>query len=133
MELNDFVRVLGVMQFSILVASSLVPFQLDWRKELASLPKLHLQMYWIYGGYIVLNIVAFGVISLVCADELASKSTLARAFSIYVAIFWGIRLGLQALLDAKPYLKKWWLRAGYHLLTLLFATLTIGYGYLALG
>lgn len=132
MELNDFVRVLGVIQFSILVASSLVPFQLDWRKELASLPKLHLQMYWIYGGYIVLNIVAFGVISLVCADELASKSTLARAFSIYVAIFWGIRLGLQALLDAKPYLKKSWLRAGYHLLTLLFAALTLGYGYLAL-
>ena len=33
--LPDLVRALGLMQFSILVASSLVPFQLDWKKELA--------------------------------------------------------------------------------------------------
>jgi len=131
MDNVELVRVLGVMQFSILVASSLVPFQLDWKKELAGLPKLHYQMYLIYGGYVVLNIVAFGVLSAGFATEIAAQTPFARAFCGYIAVFWGIRLGLQAVMDAKPYLKKWWLRVGYHLLTLLFTLLTIGYGYLA--
>lgn len=130
--LPDLVRALGLMQFSILVASSLVPFQLDWKKELAGLPKLHYQMYFIYGGYVVLNIVAFGVLCVWHASEIAAGSPLARGFCGYVAFFWGIRLALQAVMDAKPYLKKWWLTAGYHLLTVLFALLTLGFGYLAL-
>lgn len=132
MDMVDLVRLLGLMQFSILVASSLVPFQLDWKRELASLPKLHLQMYMIYGGYVVLNIIAFGVLSVLYAEEIASRTPFIRAFCGYVAIFWGIRLGLQAVINVKPYLTQWWLKVGYHLLTVLFTLLTLGYGYLAL-
>ena len=51
----------GVGHFGVLVASALVPFRLDWRKELACLSRLHRQMYWVYGGYVVLSIVAFGL------------------------------------------------------------------------
>ena len=48
------------------------------------------------------------------------------------ALFWGVRVCLQWVMDAEPFLTKWWLRAGYHLLTLLFLTFTIFYGWLAL-
>jgi hypothetical protein len=49
-DMSWLVFVAGILQLSVLVASSLVPFQLDWRKELASLPKLHRQLYFVYGG-----------------------------------------------------------------------------------
>ena len=131
MTLADWLRLAGIGQLSVLIASSLVPLKLNWKKDLASLPTLHRQMYWTYGGYVVLGIVALGGISLACADELASGSRLARAVCAYGAVFWGVRLALQAVFDVKPHLTAWWLKAGYHLLTVLFVTFTAVYGYAA--
>ena len=130
--LADVIRVAGAGQVSILIASSLVPFKLNFKRDLASLPALHRQLYWTYGGYVVMAILALGAISLACADELAAGSRLARAVCIYGMLFWGIRLSLQAVLDAKPHLTAWWLTAGYHTLTVLFLFFTVVYGYAAL-
>lgn len=127
--LADLIRVAGVAQLGILVASSLVPFRLNWKRDLASLPTLHRQMYWTYGGYVVLGIVFLGAVSIACADELASGSRLGRAVCLYGLIFWGARLPLQAVFDAKPFLTAWWLSAGYHLLTVLFLSFVAVYAY----
>jgi len=132
-ELSDLIFWSGFGQLSILVAAALVPFRLDWKKELASLPRLHWQMYWIYGAYIVLAIIAFSAISIGFSRELANGSGLSRAVCLYIAVFWGIRLALQAVLDVKPYLTVWWLHGGYHLLSVLFLGFTLIYGYAALG
>jgi len=86
-------------------------------------------MYWTYGGYVVLGIITLGVISLACADELAAGSRLARMVCGYGAVFWGVRLGLQAVFDVKPHLTAWWLKAGYHTLSVLFLCFTAVYGY----
>jgi hypothetical protein len=110
----------GLGQLSVLVASAIVPFQLEWKATLAPLPKLVRQLFWVYGGYIVLSITALGLICTINAREIAEGSWLAKSFCIYVAVFWGIRLGLQLVFDVKPYLTKPYLRAGYHLLTVLF-------------
>jgi alginate O-acetyltransferase complex protein AlgI len=118
--LANVIRVAGAIQLSILIASSLVPFRLNFKRDLAVLPTLHRQLYWTYGGYVVMGIIALGLISLTCADELASGSRLARAFCIYGALFWGVRVSLQAVFDVKPHLTAWWLTAGYHTLTVLF-------------
>jgi hypothetical protein len=122
----------GVGQLGILIASALVPFQLNWKTELAVLSRLHRQMYWIYGAYVVLAIAAFGLICLFNADELANGSGLARGVCGYIAIFWGGRLALQWVLDVEGHLSTWWLRLGYHLLTILFATFTLLFGFAAL-
>ncbi len=127
--LPNLIFTAGICQLGILVASSLVPFQLDWKSELACLPLLHRQMYFIYGGYVVLGIITLGLTSLLCSAELASGSPLARAVCIYATLFWGIRLSLQGILDAKPFLTRWWLNFGYHLLTALFAGLTTLFAY----
>lgn len=121
----------GIGHFAVLLASAIVPFRLDWKKELAGLARLHRQMYWVYGGYVVLSIVAFGLITLFNVRELAAGSGLARAFCGYVAIFWGIRVGLQAVFDVKEHLTTWWLKLGYHGLTLLFLYFTVVYGWAA--
>lgn len=123
----------GVGQLCVLIASALVPARLKWRDEFQKLSPLHRQMYWVYGGYVVLSIVAFGLISLSCAAELASGEKLARAFCLYVACFWTIRLCLQAVLQVKEHLTAWWLRAGYYTLSVLFAAFSLVYGWAALG
>jgi hypothetical protein len=122
----------GIGQLSVLVASALVPIRLNWREEFAPLSRLHRQMYWTYGGYVALSIVAFGLISLLNSRELAGGSGLARSFCLYVAIFWGIRLGLQPVFDVKQHLTAWWLRAGYYALSLMFASFTGIYGWAAI-
>ncbi len=127
--LADLIRIAGAAQLSVLVASALVPFRLNWKRDLSSLPTLHRQLYWTYGGYVVLGIVALGTISLACADELAAGSRLARAVCAYGALFWGIRVSLQGVFDVKPHLTAWWLAAGYHTLTVLFLFFTAVYVY----
>ena len=122
----------GVCQLSVLIASAIVPFRLNWREDLRVLPRLHRQMYWTYGGYVVLSIVAFAIISIINAEELAGGGVLARSFCAYVAVFWAIRGGLQPVFDVKDYLTAWWLTAGYFALSVMFAALTIVYGWAAL-
>jgi hypothetical protein len=80
----------------------------------------------------MLSIVAFAMLSIFQSRELASGSALARGFCAYVAVFWGIRVGLQAVFDVKRHLTTWSLKAGYVLLTLMFATLTVVYTLAAL-
>jgi len=126
-NLESMIFIAGIGQFCVLIASALVPLRLDWKQEFKSLRRLHRQMYWVYGGYVVLAIVAFASISVGCAAELASGSKLARGLCAYIALFWGIRVTLQGVLDVKPHLQTWWLRGGYHLLTLFFIYFTTVY------
>ncbi|MBI2804854.1 MAG: hypothetical protein HYX68_07730 [Planctomycetes bacterium] len=121
----------GWAQLGVLVASSLVPLRLQWKTSLDVLPRLHRQLYWIYGGYVVMAIIANGLICVVNADALADGSRLSRFVCAYLAIFWGVRLSLQTVLDVKEHLTIWWLHAGYHTLTGLFLTFTLVFAYVA--
>lgn len=131
MTLETAIFLCGIGQLSILIASSLVPFQLNWKEELKGISLLHRQMYWVYGGYVVLSIIAFSLISIFNAKEIAAGTFLARSVCTYITVFWGVRLCLQSIFDVRDYLHKWWLRAGYHTLSALFFLFTICYGYAA--
>ncbi len=129
--LSTLIWFAGLAQLSVLVASALVPIRLNWREELGVLKRLHRQMYWTYGGYVVMAIIAFGTLCLTCSEELASGSRLARVLAGYMAVFWGVRVSLQAVFDVKEHLTTWWLRAGYHTLTLLFTSFTTLFAFVA--
>ena len=131
-QLARLIYFAGVAQLGVLIASALVPFRLNWRDELRGLSRLHRQMYWTYGGYVVLSIVAFALISVMNANQLADGSGLARGCCAYVAVFWGIRSGLQLVFDVRDHLTAWWLKAGYAALSLMFVALTMIYGWAAL-
>ena len=130
-ELSTAIFYVGIGQLCVLVASTLVPLQLNWKRSLADLPVLIRQLFWVYGGYIVLSIVSLGLLCLLNAQELATGTPLGRGFCAYAAVFWGIRLLLQSVLSAKPFLTTWWLCAGYHLLTVLFTCFTLVLGWAA--
>lgn len=123
--MQDLIFFAGIGQLCVLIASALVPLRLNWKTDLNVLPRLHRQLFWVYGGYVVLAIVALGLVSVTNAAELADGGLLARCVCAYIAVFWGIRLCLQTILDVKEHLTTWWLRAGYHVLTALFATFTV--------
>jgi hypothetical protein len=131
-SLATLIFIAGIGQLCVLVASALVPVRLDWRAEFKSLSRLHRQMYWVYGSYVVLSIVALGLLSILNAEALASGSALARGVCAYIAVFWGVRLSLQAVLDVKPFLVTWWLKAGYAALTLYFLYFTCVFTWAAL-
>ena len=132
MTLTTLIVLAGCGQVSILIATAMVPFHLKWRTELQPLSLLHRQMHWVYGGYLVLSIVAFAALSILNSRELASGSGLARGVCAYIAVFWGIRLALQKVFDIDAYLTRPWMRAGYVALGLLFASFTAIYGWAAL-
>jgi hypothetical protein len=123
----------GLLHFVILIASALTPRVLDWRKNLAALNSFLRRLFWVYGCFIVLVIISFGVLTLTHANELASGAPLARAVCAMIAIFWLARLAVQFFVfDARAFLTTTFLRLGYHGLTLLFTALVFIYGFAAL-
>jgi hypothetical protein len=129
--LTQLIFAAGLVELCIPVASVLVPLRLDWRREFQPLSTLHRQLYWVYGCYTLLSIIAIGAIALLNAEELAQGSMLARSFCIYGFAFWGVRLALQAVLDVHEHLSCWWLRLGYHALTVAFVYLTLVFAWAA--
>ena len=123
----------GILHFVILIASGLTPRVLDWRTNLATLHPFLLRLFWVYGFFIVLVIISFGVLTLVHADELVAGAPLARSVCAIVAIFWLARLAVQFFVfDARAFLTTMFLRLGYHGLTFLFTVLVFIYGCVAL-
>ena len=123
----------GLLHFVVLIASALTPRVLDWRANLATLHPFLRRLFWVYGSFIVLVIISFGVLTLFHADELASGGLLPRSVCAMIALFWLARLGVQFFVfDARPFLTTTFLRLGYHGLTALFATLVFIYGSAAL-
>lgn len=119
----------GILHLGTLLGSAQVPRELRFREELPKLAPLLQHWILVAGGYVVLDLVAFGLISICCAKELASGTPLARAFCGFVAIFWLVRLMIGIFLfDAGPYLRNWFLRLGYHGLTAVFTYHTLVYG-----
>jgi hypothetical protein len=133
-QLQTLIMISGVLHLGTLLGSAQVPKELKFRDEL---PKLNpLLQHWILvaGGYVVLNIFGFGLLSLLLPEQLASGDPLARAVCAFISLFWGIRLLIQLFIfDAKPYLRNRFLTIGYHGLTVVFAWQTFVYGFAAIG
>ena len=129
--LSDMIFYCGCLQVCVLLGSVTVPVQLNWKETFKVLPKLVRQLYWTYGFYTAFSICSLGVISILASEQIADGSVLSNAFAVYVMLFWGIRLCLQCVLDAKEHLTKWWLTLGYHGLTVTFIIVTGTFGYTA--
>ena len=132
MKLEMLIRIAGTLHFCILLASALTPFALKWNAHLALMPRLMRQMFWVYGGFIVLVIVGFGTLILTHAPDIAAGHPLGRALSGFIAAFWLARLSVQFFVfDARPYLKTALLKLGYHGLTVVFTYLGAVYAWAA--
>jgi hypothetical protein len=127
--MKSLLQFAAVLQLSILVASALTPRVLDWRTNLAALHPFLRRLFWVYGAFIVLVIIAFSTLTFLHADAMAAGEPVARSLCLFIAIFWGARLFVQfAIFNPRPFLRTWFYQLGYHTLTVIFAFLVFVYG-----
>ena len=126
------VQLAGVAHLLSRSALIYAPIHLGWRDALGRVSKLLRQMGQVYHFYTAGTIVAMGLVSLTCAQDLVSGTPLARAVCAYIALFWIVRLGVQLYYDFKPHVNAPWLKLAYHALSTLFIALGAPYGSLAL-
>jgi hypothetical protein len=119
----------AALQLSILIASALTPRVLDWRTNLTPLHPFLRKLFWVYGAFIVMVIIAFAALTFFHADAMAAHEPVARSLCAFIAIFWGARLFVQfAIFDPRPFLTNCFYKVGYHALTVIFAFLVFVYG-----
>ncbi|HEY3227316.1 MAG TPA: hypothetical protein VGK61_10025 [Planctomycetota bacterium] len=118
----------GAGHFVILVASAQVPARLGWREDLAKLTPFNRKLMWTYGGFTVLTIIAFGVLTLVLHNELLRGDRAALGLAAFIGVYWTVRI----LVDLFYFGHSGWPRgrafiAGHALLLGLFAALAATY------
>ncbi|HKS17116.1 MAG TPA: hypothetical protein VJU16_07370 [Planctomycetota bacterium] len=85
----------GVGHFVILAASVQVPARLGWRDDLAKLTPMNRKLMWTYGGFTVLTILAFGVLTLVLHAELLRGDKAALALAAFIGLYWTARIAVD--------------------------------------
>jgi hypothetical protein len=95
LNVETAVRLAGFAQLALAAASTAIPFVLRWREETAKLRPLLRQLFWVYAAYILGLHVAFGLLSAAAPAWLLDGSPLATAVTGFIALYWGVRLGLQ--------------------------------------
>ena len=119
--------------FCVLIASFQVPRQLRWKTDLVSLAPLNRKLMWVYGGFTVYTIIAFGTMTLFLHDEMLRGDRAAIAVALFIAVYWLLRI----IVDFAYYSHADWPRGkqfviGHILLTALFTFLSATYFFVAL-
>ncbi len=118
----------GIGHFCVLIASFQVPSRLGWKEDLAKLTPFNRKLMWVHGGFAVLTIIAFGVLTLILHGEMLRGDRAALAVAAFIGIYWTTRI----VVDFAYYEHKDWPRGrafvvGHSLLTLLFVYLAATY------
>jgi hypothetical protein len=86
----------GLGHFVLLIAALQVPYRLGWKTDLARLTDFNRKLMWTYAGTTLLTIVAFGVLTLALHDAFLARDPAAVALAAFIAIFWTLRLAVDA-------------------------------------
>jgi hypothetical protein len=132
--LRTVVVLAGLGQIALALASLAIPRVLRWREDTAKLRPLTRQVFWTYAAYIWCTNVAFGLLSVLAPERLLDGSTLARAVSAFVALYWGGRVLVQFVVydrsEAPPGLAA---KLAEVAMVAAFVALTAVYGWVAVG
>jgi alginate O-acetyltransferase complex protein AlgI len=118
----------GAGHFVILFASAQVPSRLRWKQDLARLMPFNRKLLWVQGGFTVLTIIAFGILTLALHAEMLRGDLAAMGLACFIGSYWTARI----LVDAFYFSHEDWPQGrefviGHILLTSLFVTLAGSY------
>lgn len=88
--------VAGFSHFILLAAGLQIPYRLRWKQDLAPLMPFNRKLLWVQGGFTVITIIAFGVMTLALHAELLRGDRAALALAVFIAVFWTARLLVDA-------------------------------------
>ncbi len=132
MNLEELLRIAAILHIGLLCAGATMPFAVNLRAQLASLPCFPRRLFYVYYGFIGLVLASLGMLTWLNAPMLAN-GTGARGLAVFLAVFWILRLLVAAfVLDVRPFLTTWVRRLGYHALNAVFLYLTIVYSWTAI-
>ena len=126
------IRLCGLAQVGIALVSLTIPHILGWKQETQKLRTLTRQVFWTYAGYIFAINLFFGVVCLVWPRQVILAGPIV---SVFLALYWGVRLVLQMVVfDRSEAPKGLWPTIGELTLTGSFALLAGVFGFtVALG
>ena len=120
------------MHLGLICAGALMPRAVNLKTNLAALPQFIRQLFWVYYAFIGLCLVSFGLMTFAFAPTLAAGTALARAWCVFLALFWTIRLiAATIIFDVRPYLTNHFWRLGYHATNIVFVYLPVVYAWVA--
>src|SRR5947209_1071991 len=90
-----YVWAAGGVQLLIASANFFAPRVLEYPANLAKVSPIVRQIFTVHTIYIVLVLVIFAGLCVGFAPELAGGSALGRYCSMFLALFWGLRIVLQ--------------------------------------
>ena len=126
-------KLTALTYLGLLAAGLLMPGVVGLRQHISALPKFIRQLFWVYYAFIGLSLICFGLGTFLLADQLAAGTPLARALCGFLALFWTVRFVAGTFVfDLRPYLTNRWRRAGLTAANLVFTSLPIVYGWVAL-
>jgi hypothetical protein len=126
-------QIAGLLHLGLISAGALMPRTVGLRTHVAVLPPFIRRLFWVYYAFIGLCLVGFGLLTLIFAETLAGGSALARAVSLFLAVFWTLRFIAAAFVfDVSPYLATRRLRLGYQATNIVFVYLPVVYAWAAL-
>jgi len=132
LNLTLALQIAGVLHLGLLCAGLLMPRAVKLRAHLALLPEFIRRLFWVYYTFIGLCLVSFGLMTFALAGTLASGGALARAWCVFLATFWSVRLiAATFVFDVQPYLTSAFWRLGYHATNIVFLYLPIVYAWAA--
>ena len=82
----------GIGHFCVLIASFQVPSRMHWKEDLAKLMPANRKLMYTYGVFIVMTIIAFGVLTLLLHDELLRGEKSALGLATFIGVFWLMRV-----------------------------------------
>lgn len=85
----------GFGHFCLLLASFQVPRRLGWEEDLAKLTPFNRKLMWVYGGFTVLTIIAFGTLTLALHGEFLRGDRAALGLAAFIATYWTLRLAVD--------------------------------------
>jgi hypothetical protein len=122
-------KLAGFSLVALGIASFWIPKALGWREKLAGLTPLMRELWWTYSIYVWSSHVFFAVLALGHGYWLMSRTGAATAMSVFMLLWWSVRLWLQFLgFDLREIADSRANRIAKHLLTLLFTSLVVLYG-----
>jgi hypothetical protein len=89
------VRLAGLGQLALCVASLAIPRVLGWREDVAKLQPLTREVFWTYAAYIWATNLAIALLSTFIPASLLDGTRLATCVCGYVTLYWGARLMIQ--------------------------------------
>jgi hypothetical protein len=92
MELH--LKIIGILLLALACIHIIFPKYFNWKKELASLSLVNKQLMEVHTFFIAVFVFLNGLLCLFCYKDLMNTS-LGRVICLGLAIFWGLRLGVQ--------------------------------------